>query len=749
MKYRVCTALGVSLLAIAGCQRTAAPPAPGPRVAAKPAAVMDRERLLKADSEPQNWPTAGRDFGKSHHSPLDQINAQTVGRLGFAWQTTINNNRGLETTPIVIDGVLYTSGQEGRVYALDAATGAEIWHFLPTIDGQVNRKVCCDAVNRGVAVWQGRVYVTALDGVMYALDAATGKIAWQADTVIDHERGYTSTGAPEIAGKVVVIGNAGGEYDARGYVSAYDLDSGALAWRFFVVPGDPRKPFEHSELEMAAKTWDPNSRWDVGLGGTPWDALVYDPELDLLYVGTGNAALYPQKLRSPRGGDNLFLTSILAIKPGNGHLAWYYQETPGDQWDYTATAPIILADLKIDGVNRKVLMQAPKNGLFYVLDRETGKFISAKPFAPINWLKSLDPQTGKATVDRDAVDYNTGPKLVFPSGNGAHSWTPMAFNPQTGLVYLSVTEVGNYMVVPSDPFKYQPGDRNRLTIGIRAGDGTAIDGGSIAPADRALIESKALEKGQPSTQQRSFLGAWNPATHSFVWKVEASSWRDRAGVLSTAANLIVQGTITGKLRVFDASSGAVLKELDVGSSIIGAPMTYAIGGKQYIAVMAGLGGGGQGAFDPPHDTAAYKYGNQGRILAFTLDGGVPPKPAELPPVSPIPEPPSLASVGATPQRLAAGASLFAEYCTRCHGNSNGRGATPDLRRLPPEMHQLFPRILLEGLFRSRGMPQWNDILSEEDVASLHAFVVARSWEAYRREKAGSASGYAPAARSDH
>jgi quinohemoprotein ethanol dehydrogenase len=323
------------------------------KAAAAPAASIDRTRLLAVDNDPGAWLTTGRDFGKTHYSPLDSINEQTVSRLGFAWQLETGTNRGMEATPIVIDGVMYTSGVAGRVYALDAASGKVLWQFEPQINGKALRGSCCDMVNRGVAVWQGKVYVAAIDGVLYALDAASGKELWRADTVDDKQRGYSVTGAPEIAGKVVVIGNGGSEFDARGYVTAYDLETGKQAWRFYVVPGDPKKPFEHPELELAAKTWDPDWPFEMGGGGTPWDALVYDPELNLLYVGTGNAAPWNRKVRSPKGGDNLYLASILAINPDSGRLAWHYQEVPGEQWDYTSTQPIVLSTLKLGALTAR------------------------------------------------------------------------------------------------------------------------------------------------------------------------------------------------------------------------------------------------------------------------------------------------------------------------------------------------------------------------------------------------------------
>ncbi|HEX7761818.1 MAG TPA: PQQ-binding-like beta-propeller repeat protein, partial [Caulobacteraceae bacterium] len=424
------------LLVVCGCHR-------GP-------ADIDRGRLLAAPGHPQQWLTTGGDFGKTHYSRLDAIDAASVSRLGFAWAFETDTDRGLEATPIVVDGVMYTSGVAGRAYALDARTGKLIWRFEPRIDPRVHRGSCCDQVNRGVAVWRGRVYVAAFDGVLYALDAASGHVVWRADTIIDHSRGYSSTGAPEIAGGVVVIGNAGGEFDTRGYITAYDLQTGRQAWRFFTTPGDPRKPIEHPDLAIAARTWDPASRWDVGGGGNVWDGMTYDPRLNLLYVATGNGEVYARAQRSPRGGDNLFLSSILAIRPDTGRLAWYYQETPGDQWDYDSDAPILLTSVNIAGKPRDVLMHAPKNGFFYVLDRATGELLSAKPYVPVTWAKGVDPKTGRPIQNPDA-DYATGPKLVFPSPVGGHVWNPMAFSPRTGLVYLPAIEGGGVIYAKPDP----------------------------------------------------------------------------------------------------------------------------------------------------------------------------------------------------------------------------------------------------------------------------------------------------------
>ena len=699
---------------------------------------IDRTRLLAADSAPGDWLTSGRDFGKGHYSPLDQINRDTVGRLGLAWSYSTGTRRGLEATPIVVDGVMYTSGVDGRVYALDARNGNEIWRFNPEVDGQVYRYGCCDAVNRGVAVWRGKVYVGAYDGRLFALDAASGTVLWSADTIVDKTRAYTSSGAPEVAGNVVVIGNAGAEYDARGYLSAYDLDSGALAWRFYIVPGDPAKPRENPELELAAKTWDANSRWDVGGGGTAWDGMVYDPELDLLYVGTGNATPYNRAKRSPKGGDNLFLASILAIKPQTGRLAWYYQEVPGDMWDYTATQPMILADLELGGLQRKVLMHAPKNGFFYVLDRRTGELLSAKNFVPVNWAKGVDLKSGRAQVDAAAVDYTRGPKLVYPSTMGGHNWNPMSYNPRTGLVYLPTLRAAMFMLDTTPGHEYRPG---RINMGVTAMLSSGLQLGSPGLSPAVLRQLDALAQRDPEARVlRTSLMAWDPIAQKPVWEIPSEGWWDHAGVLSTAGDLVFQGTDTGLLRVFDARDGRLLKQIDTGSSIIAAPMSYAIDGVQYVAVMAAWGGGGWFITHP--ESAAYQYGNEGRILVFRLDGGPTPKPQPIADPGPLPEPPPLSEKRAAV--LARGGVLFAENCSICHQNVP-RSGVPDLRRMSAPAHATFNDIVLRGARRPLGMPQWDDVLDDDDADAMHAYLISIAWEAYRAQQAGTTPARAPVA----
>lgn len=638
-------------------------------------------RLLAADKHPDEWLTSGRDFGKSHYSPLAQIDKETVGRLGFAWAYDTHTIRGLEATPIVVDGVMYASGPTGIAYALDAKTGKEIWTFDPKNNLAVNRESCCDEVNRGVAVWRGKVYVASFDGRLFALNAKTGAVVWHADTIVDHKRGYTSTGAPEVAGSVVVIGNAGGEFDARGYVSAYDLNTGKLAWRFFTVPPAPGQPLENPELKAAEKTWDPKSDWAMGGGGTVWGGMAYDPDLNLLYFGTGNGTFYDQSKRSPSGGDNLYISSLLAINPSTGRLAWYYQEVPGDQWDYDVVQPIILTTLTIDGKPRKVLMQASKDGFFYILDRATGKVLSANKFVPVTWADHVDLKTGRPAIEANARDFrnssNGKGRFIEPSPMGGHNWNPMSYDPQTGLVYIPT-----------------------------------------------------IENGQESQfSGKTYLRAWDPIRGKAVWNVGPADWWDHAGALSTAGGLVFQGDGAGHLRAYDAETGKLLKDIDVGTTIVAAPMTYEINGVQYVAVMAAWGGGG---WSFPHPAAAsYQRGNEGRILAFKLDGGATPLPALIPPPGPIPQPPPLT---ASAEKVKEGGALFGAHCTMCHINQPG-GLAPDLRRMSPETHDAFNQIVLGGILKNAGMPPWNGVLSQADADAIHAYLISISWDAYKAQEA--------------
>ena len=666
-----------------------------------------------------DWRTPGGDAGKSHHSTLTDIAPGNVGTLGLAWSADLGTNRVLEATPVVIDGVLYTSGVAGRAYAFDAATGKPIWSFTPKVDMQVNRTACCDMANRGVAVARGKVFVAALDAQLYALDAKTGKILWQANTVDNPNRGINSTGAPEVAGDVVIIGNGGAEYDVRGYVSAYDLETGALKWRFHTVPRDPKLgPQDHPDLETAVKTWDPNSRWDVGGGGTPWDAINYDPETGLVIIGTGNGGPYHVAKRSPKGGDNLYLSSLVALDAKTGRVKWHYQEVPGDNWDFTASQPMILTRMTIDGSDRPVILHAPKNGFLYVIDRRDGKVLRANPLVRMNWAHGIDPKTGRPKLTPASSDYRDAPKIVFPATTGARNWHPGAFDPQSGLYFAPVQDMGNLIFMTPGAKPYAKKRLNNDAALIFTADLEAALP-SLPPLMAAAVKALPAFKWVQEKPWSSELRAIDPLTGKTVWAQPLQGWQDRGGVLSTASGLVFQGNLAGQLRAFDAKTGKLLTSIETGTSILAAPMTYRVGGIQYVAVMAAWGGGGFPYV--PRYSAAYQRGNQGRLLVFKLGGGPVPLPAKLPPLTVAPAPPPQIA-GTTPAVLARGQGLFMSNCVLCHSNQH-RSITPDLRRMQPATHQAFKQIVLKGLLQANGMPRWDDVLTEADANALHAYLI--------------------------
>ncbi len=678
---------------------------------------------LGATSAPKpsdNWATTGNDSGKSHHSLLTDITPANVGKIGLAWQAELGTNRVLEATPIVINGVLYTSGVAGRAYAFNAATGRKLWEFDPPVDMQINRGVCCDMANRGVAVARGKVFVSALDGVLYALDARTGKVAWKVDAIEDHARGTNSTGAPEVAGDVVVVGNAGSDYDARGYVSAYTITTGKLAWRFHIVPRDPTLGAQDNpELEAAVKTWDPNSRWDSGAGGSPWDAINYDAETGLVLVGTGNGEPYSLEIRSPAGGNNLYVSSIIALDAKTGRLKWHYQESPSDQWDYDATAPMILTHMPVDGRDRAVVLHAPKNGFMYILDRHSGELLRANPIVRVNWAKRVDLKTGLPELDREAAEYAHGPKIIFPATPGARNWHPASYDPATGLYYAPVQDMANLMFVPPGTKTYQPKGLNTDAALIFSPDIEAALPTLPPPVAEAVkaLPAYAEVKRKPYSSE---LRAIDPLTGVTKWAVPMKGWQDRGGVLTTASGLVFQGSIDGHFNVYDKASGRLLNSIDTGTSILAAPMTYKVNGVQYVAVMAAWGGGGYPYV--PRYSAAYARGNAGRLLVFKLGGGALKLPSKLPPLEVAEAPPPQAA-GVTAETVAKGKGLFFTVgCALCHSNQH-RSITPDLRRMNAGTHAAFNQIVREGLLVPNGMPRWDDALSETDANAIHAYLI--------------------------
>ena len=680
--------------ALAGCGR-----APEPTLAdviRAATATVAADRIMAADAEPGNWLAHGRTYDEQRHSPLVAINDKNVSGLGLAWYWDTGDSRGLEATPIVVDGVLFSTGTWSRVYANDGRTGELIWQYDPEVPREWGKFACCDVVNRGVAVWKGRVFVGTLDGRLVALDAGTGEVVWEVLT-IDRDWPYTITGAPRVVNDLVVIGNGGGEYGVRGYVTAYDWETGDERWRFWTVPGDPSKPFENRAMELAAPTWH-GEWWKAGGGGTVWDSMAFDPELNLLYIGVGNGTPWNRDLRSPGGGDNLYLASIVALNPDDGSMVWHYQTTPGETWDYTATQHMILADVEIGGELRKVIMQAPKNGFFYVLDRTDGAFISAEPYVPVNWASHVDPATGRP-VEVPGARYADSVHVIAPSPHGGHNWHPMAYNPDTGYVYIPALD----MVFPygqAPDFEYKPGEFN-----------TGID---IVP----LLPPKTVD-GQVEVlrSMKGHLAAWDPVAQREVWRVQhPTTWN--GGLLSTAGNLVFQGRSDGYFAAYAADSGALLWETPVHMGIIAAPVTYTVDGEQYVAVVAGWGG----SFTVFSGVPRHK-GNvltEGRILAFKLDGT-----SELPEPAVthvnIPKPPD---IEAAPEVVARGELLYHTWCSGCHGSGVTSGSSlPDLKYMPPASHQSWDVIVRGGAYATAGMPGFDHVLSEADSEAVHAYVV--------------------------
>jgi quinohemoprotein ethanol dehydrogenase len=661
---------------------------------------LDDARLRNTDQETNNWLMYGRTYDDHRFSPLNQINEQTIGKLGLAWSRELGSTRGLEATPLVEDGIIYTTGNWSMVYAVDAKTGEIRWTYDPKVPRENAFFICCDVVNRGVALYKSKVYVGTLDGRLIALDEHTGTPVWTAATT-DSAKQYSITGAPRIAKGMVIIGNAGAENGVRGYISAYDAETGKMAWRFYTVPGDPSKGFESKAMETASKTWH-GEYWKTGGGGAAWEGIVYDPALDLLYFGTSNATAWYRAIRG--GGDSLYTASVIAVHANNGELAWYYQTTPGENWDYDATQPLMQADLTIGGRPRKVIMQANKNGFFYVLDRETGEFISGAPFVNgITWATGLDPKTGRPIEAPGVADMK--PVIVSPSPDGGHNWNPIAFSPTTGLVYMGTKTGTQFLHVPDPKWKY---DAENSNLGLNG----VYDG----PLNAKLITMP------PATGE---LVAWDPVAQKAAWRVKNPTVED-GGVLATGGNLVFQGRGDGTLVAYRATDGKELWTFDAGTGIMAPPVTYTVDGTQYLSVMAGWGGA-PGSFNAPGG-GPVKHG-YGRIVTFTLNGTATLK--ALPYGHKDPPVPAI-TTNASPKTVHEGNLLFNSYCGPCHGINAVAGPNPDLRYASKEIHQDFENIVLGGSRASAGMPSFKSILNAEQAKTIQAYVLARSRESAKK-----------------
>ena len=710
-----CSLLGAAALLLAACgpnsEQTTSLPAPTAETS-RPAAAdfsgaVTADRLIAADSEPGTWMGVGRDYGEQRFSPLDQINVDNVNQLELAWYADIDTSRAQEATPVVVDGAMYVSTAWSHVKAYDVRSGTELWAYDPEVDPAKGVDACCDVVNRGVAVWEGKVFVGTIDGRLIALDSRTGEEVWSVVTV-DQTQPYTITGAPRIVKDKIIIGNAGAEYGVRGYVTAYDTDTGAQAWRYYTVPGNPADGFEQPELEMAAATWS-GEWWNLGGGGTVWDAMAYDAELNLLYIGVGNGSPWNQSLRSPDGGDNLFLTSIMALNPDDGTYRWHYQTTPGETWDYTATQHIMVTDLRIDGQVRRVVMQAPKNGFFYVLDAATGQLISAEKFVPVNWASHIDLETDRPVEIPEARYNETGvPMIVHPGPQGGHNWHPMSFSQRTSLVYLPAREQHMGYVAESDFIT--------SARGWNTGTDFAAGGSLVAQA------------GASAPARDAYLLAWDPVNQREVWRAPQLDPTDAAGVLSTAGGLVFQGNAAGELVAYQDDTGERLWTSFTQAMVVAAPMTFTVDGVQHVAVLAGaraLPTLGEGAIGATTRVST----NNSRLLVYRI-GGAARLPTELPEelsdAGELNPPPMTADY----ETVAQGEQVYGRFCSVCHGPagvSPSVGTFPDLR-YSERLHSAddWSAVVIDGELVSGGMVSFAGTLGETDPEAIRAYIIAQA-----------------------
>ena len=710
MKHsRLFAATALALAVLSGCQpaeqestqATDSAAAPAAQTAST-AANVTTERLLNADAEPGQWMMNGGTYEETHYSALNEISRETIDRLSLGWFADYDTNLSQQGTPLYVDGVIYVSTAWSSVYAYDARTGAQLWHFDPKTPKEIAIKVCCGIVNRGIAAYEGKIYIGALDGNLYAIDAATGQELWHKQTV-DVDKQYTVTSAPRIIKGQVVIGNSGSEFGVRGYLGAYNATTGEDLWRVYTVPGNPELGFENPTMAMAAKTWSGNW-WELGGGGTVWDAIVYDEVNNLIMFGTGNGTPWDQRVRDPEGGDNLFVASILAVNADSGEYVWHYQTTPGDTWDYDAMSPIMLLDLTFDGVERRTVVQPNKNGMMYVLDAATGQILKGDAFTEVNWNTGIDMATGRpievpaARYDRDNI-YNLAPGV-----QGGHGWHANAWNPATGLIYIAAQRA-YFVMRTAENFVANPQGTN---LGIDMG------------------ASLLYYKDNPDAP-REFVGyvsAWDPVAGKEVWRSEELGG-PTGGVLSTGGGLVFSGggNNNNVFRAFNTETGAKVWEFNTQTGMGAAPITYELDGKQYIAASVGINQAGN-----------YYAPNYSRLLVFTLDGAaVLPEPVSFtaPQLSP---PPMTASA----EVVAHGAEVYNANCSTCHGNGGAaRGANFPNLLVSPMLHSQegFDAIVLGGARQQNGMVSFADRVTAEDSAAVLAYLVSRATEALAAQQA--------------
>ena len=664
--------------------------------------------LIQANSK--EWLSHGFNYAETRHSPLEQIDRQNVSNLDLFWSFDFETARGMEATPIIHNGVLYVSTGWSHVYAIDARSGQQIWHFDAQVDKSMLVKTCCGPVNRGVAIWRAsedaplQVFFGALDGRLISLDAISGEQIWSTQTT-PTDGNYSITGAPRIVDGLVIIGNGGAELGVRGFVAAYDAQTGERVWRFYTVPGDPNKPQENSGLDKAVTTWSGNYWYQQGGGGgTVWDSMAYDPELGLLYIGTGNGSPWNRDIRSPGGGDNLYLSSIVALNVKSGEYVWHYQTTPAENWDYTATQHIILADIDWHGETRKVLMQAPKNGFFYTLDRTTGELLAADAYTHVTWASKIDLKSGRPVETEYAKYQENGGSILWPAPFGGHNWPPMSYSDKTGLVYIPVQDIpGYYSAV--DKVTYGVG---RWNTGVDLNDNRHPSSWVSA---KAMVD--ALMTGQ--------LVAWDPKLKKRVWEVDHPTSAN-GGILSTAGGLVFQGATQsnrqGIFAAYNAETGDKLWQYQSDSAVLAGPTSYELDGEQYIAVTQGSGGAVMLAVGDQHKRNQV---NRNKLLVFKLGKFNQTKQLEDQGYVNV-----LAlghEINASEEQIEHGAQVFERNCAVCHGiSAKGNGVVPDLRYMSEKTHTDFIAIAFGGALSHKGMVGYYKSLNIDDINAIHAYL---------------------------
>ncbi len=711
MRLNVVAMAGALALALAGCNATgsegSAPPEDG---------VTD---AMIAAAPAEEWLIYGRDYGEQRFSPLTQINAENVGELGLAWSVDLDTARGQEATPLVHDGVLYVSTAWSKVFAYDAVTGEQLWSYDPEVPRATLVAACCDAVNRGVALYGDKVYVATLDGYLVALNQSDGQVAWRSEVVPDHDN-YTITGAPRVADGKIFIGSGGAEYRARGFIAAYDWATGDELWRWHTVPGNPADGFENEAMERAAETWA-GEWWEFGGGGTVWDSITYDPVTGLVLFGTGNAEPWNPAINDRMGEseafeDNLYTSSIVALDADTGEYAWHFQQTPEDRWDYDSNAQITITEMEVEGEQRRVVLHAPKNGFFYVLDAATGEFIKADAWTDLNWALGIDPETGRPEINPQARYELTGETWIgVPGAGGAHSWQPMSYSPDTGLVYIPAN-------LAAFPYRAAGEEWEGTDIGFQHG----IDGAATAMPAIPEVREASL------AGTTGALVAWNVAEGREAWRHDyIGPWN--GGTLATAGNLVFQGSATEEFAAFDATTGDKLWSFATQSGVMAAPMTYAIDGEQYVAVLVGWGG----IWDIAPGLLSSKSGrprNISRLMVFKLGatGGLP----EAPPMAErVLDPPLFTG---TQEQVAEGGALYARYCGACHGDAAIAGAlNPDLRHSGAiTSAEVIRSVVIDGLLHERGMVSFASVMDADGAEAIRQYLIFRANEDKALEDAG-------------